>query len=49
VWLKDVNHDNFGKECQIEEEIGDLPYFQSGSVVPFWFEPDYTEAELFHL
>ena len=42
---------NQSKECEIEneEEIGDLPYIQNGTVVPYRFGPEYTEAELFHL
>ena len=32
-----------------KEDIGDLPYFQNGTVVPYRFEAECTEAELFHL
>ena len=41
---------NQSKDCQIEneKEIGGQLYFPNGTVVPYRFVPDYTDAELFH-
>jgi hypothetical protein len=32
-----------------KEDIGELTYFQNGTVVPYRFETECTEAELYHL